>query len=198
MKIYTTEELKQGTPEWLAIRLGKFTASDAQAIAAKGAGLTTLCYAKVAERLTGQPSKEKYTNPDMERGNLLEELARNAYEIETGNTVLQVGFIEKSDTEGCSPDGLVDEDGMAEYKCPNPSNFVKYMVQRSIPSDHKLQMQFQMYIAERKWVDYGVFAENFPTPLIVTRVWRDEAVIEQIRIGLEEGYENIERIMAKL
>lgn len=193
MKIHNFE---QGTPEWINVRLGKLTASNADAIATNGVGLTTLCYEKVAEILTGKP-KEAYSNDDMERGKALEELARNAYETETGIVVPEAGFVEKNERVGCSPDGFVNDDGLVEIKCPNDTNFVKFMVERKIDPKHIAQMQFQMLICERQWVDYIVFNHNFPQPIIISRVERDEVFIEKIRIGLESGVEKIENILAK-
>lgn len=195
MKIY--DEIVQGSPEWFKLRLGKFTATNAQAIATNGKGLETLCFEKVAELKTGK-FKEEYTNPDMERGNDLEELARNSYELETGIVVKRVGFIEKSERIGCSPDGLIEEDGLQEIKCKNDANFVKYLYNREIDSAHIWQMQMQMLISERKWCDYVVFNPNFDKPVIITRVQRDELAIEKLRIGLEKGLETVDLILSKI
>jgi predicted phage-related endonuclease len=188
MKIY--EELKQGTPEWLAVRIGKLTASDAQAIASNGKGLETLVFEKVAEIMTGKP-KDSYTSTDMERGNELEAMARNAYELETGRLVKQVGFIELDERVGCSPDGMVEEDGLAEIKCKNDSNFVRFIFDNKIDPAHEWQMQYQMWVTGRKWVDYVLFNPNFKNPIIITRVLRDEAKIAKIEIGVESAKKQI-------
>lgn len=188
MKIY--EELKQGTPEWLAVRIGKLTASDAQAIASNGKGLETLVFEKVAEIMTGKP-KDSYTSTDMERGNELEAMARNAYELETGRLVKQVGFIEQDERVGCSPDGMVEEDGLAEIKCKNDSNFVRFIFDNKIDPAHEWQMQYQMWVTGRKWVDYVLFNPNFKNPIIITRVMRDEAKIAKIEIGVESAKKQI-------
>lgn len=188
MKIY--EELKQGTPEWLAVRIGKLTASDAQAIASNGKGLETLVFEKVAEIMTGKP-KDSYTSTDMERGNELEAMARNAYELETGRLVKQVGFIELDERVGCSPDGMVEEDGLAEIKCKNDSNFVRFIFDNKIDPAHEWQMQYQMWVTGRKWVDYVLFNPNFKNPIIITRVMRDEAKIAKIEIGVESAKKQI-------
>ena len=195
MKIYN--DIQQNTPEWLELRLGKFTASDAQAIASNGRGLESLVFEKVAEILTGK-QKEEYTNADMERGHELEEMARNSYEVETGIVVKRVGFIEKSERIGCSPDGLIDEDGLQEIKCKNDANFVRYMFDKIIDTDHVWQMQMQLLISERKYCDYVVFNPNFPKTIIITKVVRDEAAIEKLRIGLEEAQEKLDKVLSKL
>src|SRR5690349_12115357 len=127
----TIHNFDQGSPEWYSIRLGKFGSTDAQAVASNGKGLETLCYEKVAEIVTQKP-RESYSNADMERGKLLESMARSAYEIQSGNLVEQVGYIEQSEYVGTSPDGLVGVDGMIEIKCPSDANFVKYLFEGRI------------------------------------------------------------------
>lgn len=195
MKIY--DKLEQGSEEWFKTRLGKFTATDAQAIANNGKGLETLVYQKVAEILTGK-APETYTNPDMERGNDLEELARNSYELETGTVVKKVGFIEKSERIGCSPDGLIGEDGLQEIKCLNDGNFVKFLVNGDIDTAHVWQMQMQLLVSERKYCDYVVFNPNFPKPVIIVKVQRDDIAIEKLRIGLEEAEKKLVEMLEKI
>ncbi len=81
----------QQTDDWYKVRLGKLTASKAQAIAVAGKGLETLCYEKAAEVLTKR-KPEGFTNGDIDRGNEMEAQARNAYELETGNMIGEIGF----------------------------------------------------------------------------------------------------------
>lgn len=190
--------LKQGTPEWFAVRLGKFTASEAQAIATAGKGLDTLVFKKVAERLTGKLADEQYTNPDIERGHTLEDDARLSYELETGRLVKVVGFCELNEDVGCSPDGLVGDDGMIEIKSKNDINFVKEMYYDQIDPAHFWQMQMQMYVADRKWNDYTVFNPNFKKPLIIRRVERDETSIAKIKLGLLTGINKRDEIIKSI
>jgi len=108
-----SHKVNQGTPEWIELRIKHpLTASKAQSISAQGAGLKTLCIEKLSEKYSSEV-KEKYTNKDLERGVELEEQARAIYELQTGNTVKEVGFITDSKISklaGVSPDGLVDKD----------------------------------------------------------------------------------------
>ena len=191
MKIYET--LEQGTKEWFEVRLGKFTASKAQAIGSNGKGLETLCFEKAAEIISGT-RQDTYTNPDMERGNEQEKLARASYEMKSGQMVKLVGFIEMDKNVGCSPDGLVGDDGMVEIKCPTNANFVKVMYNKKPESKYVWQMQMQMLVADRKWVDYVVFNENFED-VIVIRVERDETKIDKLKTGLEAGIAKVAEIM---
>ncbi len=191
-------DFKQRSEEWFAYKLGKFGASDAQAVASNGKGLETLCFAKVAERLTGKSSKEEYTNENLDRGNELEDLARNSVELEYGKTVQECGLVEMDKDTICSPDGLVGDDGMIEIKCPSDRVFLEFMYYKKIDTKYVWQMQMQMLVADRKWVDYCVFNPNFPKSLIVTRVVRDEEAIEKIRLGLEAGVKKIAEIQSRV
>lgn len=190
-------DVKQNTPEWIEARLCKFTASDAQAIATAGIGLDTLILKKVAEKLTGKAT-DGYINKDMERGHELEMEARNTYELETGNLVEEVGFCQLNEYIGCSPDGLIGEDGLIEIKCKADHVFVQAMLDHKPESSHLWQMQMQMYITNRKWCDYVVYNPNFPKPLIVIRVDRDEKMIEKIKAGLDTGVDKMLKIINKL
>ena len=87
----------QGTPEWLAERAGKVTASMVSAVLAKPetAGYRDYQAQLVAEILTGKPQGSDYTNAAMQFGTEMEPLARSAYEAETGFSVDEVGFCQQ-------------------------------------------------------------------------------------------------------
>lgn len=186
----------QRSDEWKQIRLGKFGSTDGQALSANGKGLETLVYQKVAERLSGK-FEESYTNGDLDRGIEQEELARASYEMQSGHLVQTVGYVELDEFTGCSPDGLVGEEGLVEIKCMRASNYVKTQYTRKIDSAYEWQMQHQMFVTGRAWVDFVVFNENFPEVIII-RVDRDEKKIEKIKAGLETGKELINKIIGEL
>jgi len=194
MKIHTFE---QRTPEWFEVRLGKFTGSDAQVIATNGKGLDTLVFEKVAERMT-RVVKEGYTNSDMERGIALEDEARTAYELETGKTVTQCGFIEHNEYVGVSPDGLAGVSGLIEIKCPNDVTFVRYLYDQKIDPKYYAQMQMQMWVADREWCDYVVYNPNFENPIRIARVTIDQAFLDKLIAGVENGISKINKIMENL
>jgi putative phage-type endonuclease len=189
--------IKQGTTEWQKVRLGKLTASNAQAIAVQGKGLETLIYKTIAEILTGK-QEQGYYNADMERGNTLEAVARALYEIKTGQRVDTVGFCELDEYSGASPDGLIGDDGLIEIKCKSDNVFVQELLSDSIDSGHKWQMQMQMFVTGRKWCDYVVYNPNFPNPIKITRVYRDEHDIEKIKSGIEFGKRTIIDLLKKI
>lgn len=188
---------QQGTQEWLQARLGKLTASDAHTIGVAGKGLETLCLKKVAEILT-QKIEECYKSPAMLNGNETENQARNAYELETGNIVTKVGFCELDEFTGASPDGLVGDDGLVEIKCKTDVVYVKELLGEPIDPEHVSQMQFQMWVTDRKWCDYAVYNPNFPKSLIIKRVNRDEVAIAKIKAGVETGKAMIKNYLLKI
>jgi putative phage-type endonuclease len=160
LQVYNFE---QGTDEWFSVRLGKITGSGFHNLLSNsksGVGLSktalTYAYQLIAERLTGCRDEfggNKYT----EWGNENEALAREFYEAETFNPVGQVGFVEKNEWCGCSPDGLVGEDGMIEIKCPSTKKFVEIIYTGDIPDNWIAQMLFNMWVCEREWCDFVLF-----------------------------------------
>lgn len=188
---------QQNTPEWESCRLGKLTASEAQAIGNNDSGLKTLCLKLVAQLLTGKQEKG-YFNSDMERGHELEMEARNAYELETDNEVKTVGFCKLDESVGCSPDGLIGDDGLIEIKCFKDTNFLEYMLSEKVDTGYEWQMQMQMYVTDKKWCDYVVYNPNFKKSLIIKRINRDEQAISKIIAGIETGKSMIKAMMEKL
>ena len=85
----------QGSYEWLAVRAGRFTATDAIEVKTAGKGLETLSYQIAAFKLTGE-LPEVVTSAAMERGKMLEPKAREAYIEATGQEVQTVGLLSRS------------------------------------------------------------------------------------------------------
>lgn len=195
MKIIT--DFEQLSEEWFAFKLSKFGASDAQAIANNGAGLTTLVYEKVAERLTGK-AKEGYSNEAMLDGINRENEARNLYELERDVHCQTVGLIELDEFTVASPDGLIGEDGLIEIKNPIAANYVKYLYKGEIDSKYVWQTQMQLFVSGRKWVDFVVCHTDFPKPITITRIERDTEKIAKIEAGLIAGQKMIQEILKKI
>lgn len=181
-------ELVQGTEEWRAARAGKITASRFADVMAKiktGEAATRRDYRweLLTERLTGLPC-EGYSNRAMEWGTQHEAEAREAYETETGNLVQQAGFILHPDhpTVGCSPDGLVGDDGGQEIKCPFSSVVHVQTLKGGMPSEHKAQVQGTMWITGRKYWDFVSYDPRMPEHLrlYIERIARNDAYIEEL------------------
>ena len=64
-------DIMQRTPEWIEIKRGKMSASNAETIIANGKGLETYIYNLMAEYYSSA-EKENYINADNQRGINLE------------------------------------------------------------------------------------------------------------------------------
>ena len=197
----------QGSPEWHAERLGRATASRFADVMAKiktgeAAGRRNYRAQLVCERLTGTPS-ESFTTAAMQFGTEQEPFARAAYEAQFGELVEQVGFIQHSDLmAGCSPDGLLGDDGGLEIKVPNTATHIDTIL-NGFPVEHTPQIQGAMWITGRKWWDFVSFDPRMPErlQLYAFRVMRDEKLISEIeaevRRFLNEVDETVARLMEK-
>ena len=190
----------QGSEEWYAARLGKVTASCFSDAIAGGAGKVRKSYMikLIAERMTGEP-QDSYTNPIIQRGSDVECLAREYYELLNDCPVQQVGFIERDENIGASPDGLIGEDGMIEIKCPMSHTHIRYILDERLPPTYKKQIQGQLWVAERKWVDFVSYDPRVTRrPYFCERVYRDDKFIKELHIGIEMFLADMKAIMEKL
>ena len=186
----------EANPDWLALRAGKFTGSDFIVMLGNSETKRKMILEKATEHILGKPcNKDKFLSADMIRGIELEDQARELYIIETFNEVEQVGFIQRDEYSGVSPDGLVDEDGIIEIKCPKDTVFVEQSITGKIKPEYYTQIQYALYITGRQWCDYVAYNQNFP--LLIRRYKRDEEHIEKIKIALEDGIEQVKQIIYK-
>ena len=193
---------KQGTEEWMMERCGKATASEFSSILAKGEKKVRTGYLRriVAERLTGKPS-ETYSNFHMQRGQEQEPYARMAYEATTGNDVEEVGFIKHSMfMAGCSPDGLVGEDGGCEIKSVIPTVQLTTILNEGYPPEHKAQIQGSLWVTGRLWWDFCSYSHDMPPHLqtYVFRVERDEEYIKMLNTEIILFLVEVDTLVAKL
>jgi putative phage-type endonuclease len=198
----------QGSPEWLAMRAGKITASRIADVMAKGkGGAESAMRAKyraqtVAERLTGLPQEEGYESDAMRRGTEKEPFARMAYEAERGVLVDQVYFVAHPEFPrfGCSPDGLVGDDGGIEIKCPYMATHIRWVVAGEVPPEHIKQMMWSMAVTGREWWDFVSFDDRAPDDLrlFVRRLERDEKAIEEMLSAAKAFDVECEEMLAKL
>jgi len=194
-------EVLQGTPEWLAARLGIPTASGFdRIITTKGEPskqAQKYMYQLAAERITGA-KEEGYQNGVMQRGMEMEAEARAMYEFITGNEVKTVGvcYPDEKKAYGCSPDGLVNSDGLVEIKCPTSPVHVAYLLSGELPAEYFQQVQGQLLVTGRKYVDFFSFYPGIK-PLLV-RVDRDEIFIKALDAELRVFCKKLDEVTKKL
>ncbi len=179
-----SDEIIQGTDEWKMLRLGKVTASRVKDIVATTkTGYSTsrdkYMTQLLLERLTNTVA-ESYTNDAMGWGVEQEPFARAAYEAAKSVMVDQVAFVNHPIIEmaGASPDGLVNDDGLVELKCPMSHTHLESLL-GGLDDQYKVQVQWQMACTGRKWTDLCSFDPRFPAELqlVIKRFERDDAYI---------------------
>ena len=196
----------QGSPEWLAERLGKVTASridDLMARTKTGYGASRVNYMAqlIVERLTGNVA-ESYTNAAMQWGTDNEPAARAAYEFVTDVEVVETGFILHPTVQdsGASPDGLVGDIGLVEIKCPNSATHIETLLTKTVPGKYRKQMLWQMACTVRGWCDFVSFDPRMPEHLrlFVQRVSFDGEEVQrmenEVTTFLAEMNEKIDRL----
>jgi len=177
--------IDQGSEQWLKLRLGVATASNFdKIITTTGKESESLKkYAlQLATELMLETPEPSFKNDVMARGNELEPLARDAYQEQSFNVVEQITMF-KSDCGnfGYSPDGLVDDDGLVEIKCPIATTHFKYLLDNKIPSDYWQQVQGGLWVSQRKWIDFVSYNSYFKDKkLFIVRVERDEEYIAKL------------------
>jgi putative phage-type endonuclease len=187
-------EIIQGSPEWHALRLGKATASRVADITTRtktGYGASRLNYMAelITERLTRVPT-DGFTTAAMQWGKDHEEEARAAYEFRSDCSVQLVAFIDHPviDMAGCSPDGLIAEHGLVEFKCPNTATHIATLLGERVPSRYEPQMQFQMACTGRSYCDFVSYDPRVPERmrLFICRLRRDVVVIADLEKEVEK------------
>jgi hypothetical protein len=179
----------QGTADWLLERLGHASASrfaDILAVSTKGVplkGREDYLMQLVTERLYGRPT-ESASSQAMQWGRESEPLARAAYEVETGVIVTESDFVKHPTIPyvGCSPDGLIGEDGGYESKCPANSSIHMATWRDGMPKAHTAQVQGCMWVTGRQWWDF-ISYDPRATPefrLYIQRIKRDERYITNL------------------
>lgn len=181
MQIITAE---QRSPEWFAARLGIATGSRFADVLAGGKGLTRKAYAvQLALEIVTGKVLEPFTNQAMIDGTEREPVARSEYEALTGNFVTEVGFC-RHDSVACgvSPDGLIDDDGGVEIKCPKATTHAGYLSMPAEPPAYTAQIQGCMWVTDRKWWDFVSYHPDFPenARLIFRRIKRDDEYISKL------------------
>lgn len=175
-------DVVQGTPEWLDARVGVVTASNFDKLIAPkthkpSASMHKLAYEMLAEELIGRPLNDQ-SSGFMQRGNELEAEARNWYAFERDVDVQQVGLVLRDDGRvGCSPDGLVNEDGGVEIKCPSAAVHMSYLL-GSPGDEYFCQIQGSIWITERAWWDFVSYCPGLPSVLV--RFERDDEFIGKL------------------
>lgn len=188
-------DMEQGTQEWYDARIGIPTASCFDQIITPKTMKPSTSAVKYRRKLLAEwmlgLSLDEVNTEVMERGKILEAEAVRWYEFETDRDTETVGFITNdAGTVGCSPDRLVGVNGLAEIKCPLPHTHIGYLLD-GVDDAYRCQLQGQLWVAEREWVD---FVSYHPTmPKVKIRVQRDEPFILALKEAVGAFVESMEQ-----
>ncbi len=202
-------DLPQNTPEWLQARRGLVTASSIKDVLAKGKGGEE---AKTRETYRVQKAmeilvKEHISSPGLDTaairwGKETEPMARTEYELRTGVMVVQVGLVLHPTIEraAASPDGLVGDKGLVEFKCPESHTHIRYIVGDTVPTEYQPQMLWQMACCEREWCDFVSFDPRWPenNQMFVKRFFRDDARIKAMETEVIKFNQEVDELVEKL
>lgn len=200
MKIVT--DIEQGTPEWLALRLGIVTASELDCLLVSGKhptgfGVAAFTYMDqlIGERITEEAAELPFQTKATIRGHEQEGVALELYEAREEVKVQKVGIILNRGI-GYSPDGLVGTDGLIEIKTKLPKFQVGVILTGEVPKEHVAQCQGGLWASDREWIDFISYWPGMP--LFVKRAYRDEALIRKIAERVKSFYEIMDDRMNKV
>jgi len=196
MKYYY--DIIQNTPEWEEIKREKISASVCSnlLLAKTNKGYKELVKRIAYERHTGKKAYQKFQgNYYTNRGHEFEPEARHSYELETFQKVDLIGFI-GNDTCGCSPDGLINDDGLIQIKCLEWSAHLDLLETGKIDTSHLNQMQFELFISKR---EYNVFYAYHPGLTSFQKIIKKDPMkqseiktrLAEIEIDIKQKIENI-------
>jgi len=205
----------QGTPEWMALRIGRIGGSRIADLLTEGrSGAESLTRRKyknelIRERLTGR-KLDTYKTPAMQRGIDLEPMARAWYEVKYNTFVDQVAIVLHPTIEGgqCSPDGIVDAtNSLIEIKIPNQENHIDNLLTDGKQLDQYYdQVMWQLACVpgsngneKREFCDlisYDPELTGFEG--FVKRIYRDDEYIKQMEEKVILFLQEIETTITKL
>lgn len=192
--------VEQGSIEWLQLRLGRPTASEAHKIVTplgkRSKQSKAYAHRLVAERFLKRPLQAELDYIDsIASGKQLEPEAVDFYEFSRGMETFKAGFFTTDDTRvGASPDRLVGANGLLECKCPLPQTHLGYLLDGP-ETDYRVQMQCQLYVTEREFVDFMSYSRELPP--VILRYERDEPFIKLLHEALYEFCDTLYHMTAK-
>ena len=170
MSLHILPDLEQRSEEWYAQRRGIITASVVGQLitpstlkVANNDRSRAIVWELVAERITGW-TDEHYVSDDMWRG-----IEDEAYAIEHYSehyaAVDRVGFMVRDDWGfriGYSPDGVVGDDGLIEWKSRRPKKHLQTILANTVPPENMAQIQCGLLVSGRGWCDYVSWCGGMP------------------------------------
>ena len=170
-----TEEIRdQGSPHWFKSRIGLVTGSNVGAILGCDPFREPDDVMRQMVRSYHGAESEFTGNVATEYGTFHEAGARIDYQLWSGRIVDSCGFFILDSSPqwlGASPDGLIDDDGLIEIKCPYRMRDGNGVFKTLKEQPHYYaQIQIQLFVTNRKWCDFFQWS---PGAHVTERVQRD-------------------------
>ena len=192
---------------WLDARTGKLTASRmAEAMEMTKAGKPSaarvrLMHEILAERLTGDVAPH-FVNDLMRWGLEQEPAAKDAFELATGNLLAPCGFIDHPEIDGFgfTPDSLLGDDAVVEFKCPQTTTHIAWKLAGVVPEQHRPQILAQLACTGRTRAVFCSFDPRVPakTQLFIREWTPERAEIEAVEEAARQFLGEIDRMWEQL
>ncbi|KAG7589269.1 putative phage-type endonuclease [Arabidopsis suecica] len=186
--LLSPSDIPQKSEEWFALRKDKLTTSTFSTALGfwKGNRRAELWHEKVYD--SDSRVVEESARFAMNWGVQMESAAIDRYKRIMGCEVGTMGFAIHSNEQfhwlGASPDGILDCFGILEVKCPyNKGKTETVLPWKKVPYYYMPQLQGQMEIMDREWVNLYCWTRNGST---VFRVMRDRSYWRIIHDVLRE------------
>ena len=143
-------DIGQRSDEWHQLRIGRCTGTRfKELMTGKPPTVETLARKIAAEKITGKSADQPFKiSGAMEQGVEREAEARACFETDNLVKVDEVGFIEKDDLFGVSPDGITDDNRGFEVKCPLPGTHIGYLMDiQSLYKAYKWQVLSALWVS---------------------------------------------------
>jgi len=197
--------IEQGSSDWLKMKLGVISASNAKYLLGKRTadGRATYMASLIAQVCTGV-SPELSAKP-LQWGKDNEQSARSAYEFEKDESVLTLPFIYAHDYRvGCSPDFLsVTTKSGGELKCPfNSENHIKFLCFDDVKKEYYAQVQFSLWVTGADFWAFGSYDPRMKKNQLATTIFEPdtamfERFLEETSYFIAEMDEKLERLEVK-
>lgn len=228
--INTSIDGAQHTIGWFKARLGNITGSSVGKLMGKGRAKDALfsqtgyayLFQIAAERMIPEVilndeellkvylDEVNVSTKAIRIGNEREDDARELYQEQTQNIVMQVGSCKHPTIPhfASSPDGILesgDGDGCIEIKCPMPSTYMEYAASISCAEDLKTvkpeyywQCMAHMACTGADFCDFIAYCPYNVKPLHVVRIDRNDEEITAMLEKVVKANEYIEELIQKL
>lgn len=175
------DNIVQGTPEWHAIRAGKWSASKGAVIMGglETSGLASYIKDLAWERVYG-PTEGGFKSAAMDRGHVIEPDARDWHAFTNDVVIEETGFVDhgRIPNLGWSPDGLFDTRKRAiEAKCPLHKAWMETKRTGKVPAEYRWQTRFGIFVGELDGLDFIAYhpqAGGLVVPCEITEADRDQ------------------------